>query len=132
MSVGLLIITHNGVGQVLTQTALDMLETRPMELTTLEVDLNCDIDKIENRATQALEKCDQGQGVLILTDIFGSTPSNVASLLLKKHQACAVSGLNLPMLIRVLNYPNLDLQQLAEKALTGAKDGIISWGKAEQ
>jgi len=130
MSVGLLIITHNGVGRILTRTAFEMLEDRPIEPTTLEVDLNCDIDKIEDKATEALMKCDQGQGVLILTDIFGSTPSNVASLLLKKYWACAVSGLNLPMLIRILNYPDLNLQELAEKALSGARDGIISWGKA--
>ncbi len=129
MSVGLLIITHNDVGRILINTAFDMLEARPIETTLLEVDLNCDIDKIEDKATVALKKCDLGHGVLILTDIFGSTPSNVASLLLKKHWACAVSGLNLPMLIRILNYPDLSLHDLAEKALSGAKDGIIHWGK---
>ncbi len=132
MSVGLLIITHKGIGNVLTQAAFDMLDTRPIEPTILEIDLSCDIDKIESKATQALIQCDQGDGVLILTDIFGSTPSNIATALLKKHRASAVSGLNLPMLIRVLNYSDMDLPQLTAKALSGAKDGIISWGKFDQ
>lgn len=127
MSVGLLIITHNGIGQILVQTAYDMLEAKPMDIITLEVDMNCDIDKTVQLATASIKECNQGNGVLILTDIFGSTPSNIVSLLLPDHRACAVSGLNLPMLIRVLNYPDLTLDQLAEKATSGGKDGIIYW-----
>jgi len=129
MSVGIMIITHSGVGNILLQTAFDMLQARPLQPVIIEVDMSCEIDRTVEKAEQAFSRCQQGDGVLILTDIFGSTPSNIASVLLEKHQARAVSGLNLPMLIRVLNYSDLALDQLAEKAHSGGIDGILHWTK---
>jgi len=63
--------------------------------------------------------------VLILTDLYGSTPSNIANRLIDTHNARAISGANLPMLLRILNYPDMDLEALCDKAADGARDGIV-------
>ena len=76
-------------------------------------------------AKQAAEKLDSGDGVLVLTDMYGATPSNIACRLRKLHDVRVVAGLNLPMLIRVLNYPGLDLDELMHKALSGGRDGVL-------
>ncbi|MBW3546289.1 MAG: hypothetical protein KY428_11955, partial [Bacteroidetes bacterium] len=55
---------------------------------------------------------DSGDGVLVLTDAFGSTPSNIAMRLSRQSGVTVVSGLNLPMLLRVMNYPQLSLEEL--------------------
>jgi len=69
--------------------------------------------------------------VLVLTDLYGSTPSNIAQKLIAQRNVHVVSGLNLSMLIRILNYPQLPLLELSEKAVSGGKDGI-SWIRSEQ
>ena len=68
---------------------------------------------------------DDGDGVLVLTDLYGSTPSNIAASLLGTGAVQVVAGLNLPMLIRVLNYPAEDLPALADKAVSGGNRGIL-------
>ena len=72
-----------------------------------------------------IEQLDQGDGVLILTDMYGSTPGNIACALGQNNRVAVVAGLNLPMLVRVLNYPQLDLHTLAEKAESGGRIGIV-------
>ncbi|CAK0770012.1 hypothetical protein CCP3SC15_4060003 [Gammaproteobacteria bacterium] len=67
---------------------------------------------------------DQGDGVLVLTDMYGSTPSNIACRL-DSEKVRIVAGVNLPMLIRVLNYSYLSLEDLTNKAISGGRDGII-------
>jgi PTS system ascorbate-specific IIA component len=75
-----------------------------------------------------VEQLDQGDGVLVLTDIYGSTPSNIASHLSSRPGVQVVAGLNLPMLLRVLNYARLDLATLAEKAVSGGREGVVYFG----
>lgn len=125
MSVGLLIITHNGIGTELLKTARIMLGTCPLAVQALEVDEHCDPDRTTDQAMRAILEVDSGNGVLILTDIYGSTPSNIAARLSKRKNIVLVAGVNLPMLIRVLNYPRLNLQELVYKALSGGKDGVL-------
>ncbi|HEX5638048.1 MAG TPA: PTS fructose transporter subunit IIA, partial [Gammaproteobacteria bacterium] len=78
----------------------------------------------------AITKLDQGDGVLLLTDIFGGTPCNISQALHKLaldhgNKIRLVAGVNLPMLVRVLNYVDLDLNELARKAASGGRDGIV-------
>ena len=84
------------------------------------------LDIILERASALIHEVNQGQGVLILTDIFGATPCNIGLSLgaLGVHLRC-VSGLNLPMLLRVLNYADKPLDELAEVAASGGKGGIL-------
>lgn len=125
MSVGLLIISHDGIGPALLGTATFMLNECPLQTKLLAASRDCDPDELATNAMEQLELLDTGDGILILTDLYGSTPSNIARHLIKQGNVRIISGLNLSMLIRVLNYPQLDLEQLAQKALSGGKDGII-------
>lgn len=125
MSVGLLIITHNNIGQQLLNTAMAMLETCPLQTKHFAIHNDCNLEDTITEATRRVDTLDTGDGVLILTDMYGSTPSNIANHLSKKYNVKVISGVNLPMLIRALNYPRLNLEQLAEKARSGGHDGIM-------
>jgi len=74
----------------------------------------------------AISSSSQVDGVLLLTDIYGATPSNIAMRFQDDEaKVMVVSGINLPMLVRVLNYPDLNINQLQEKALSGGRDGVF-------
>ena len=66
-----------------------------------------------------------GSGVLVLTDLYGATPCNIASSLLKHPDVRLISGVNLAMVLRILNYSTLSLDEMAAKAIEGGKDGVI-------
>lgn len=126
MSVGLLLITHNELGSALMETATKMLGHCPLIVETLAVMLDSEPDLLQQQASDMLRDLDQGDGVLVLSDMYGSTPCNIACRLKRLERINVVTGINLPMLVRVLNYPHLDLSQLTAKALSGGCDGIIS------
>lgn len=123
---GVLIIAHNHLGEQLLETATDMLNRRPSQVRTLDVFQDDDPVELLGRARRLLHELDQGAGVLVLTDMYGSTPSNIAHRLGDQHHKVRViSGINLPMLIRALNYADLPLDDLAQKALSGGREGIL-------
>lgn len=124
MSVSVLIISHDGIGAALLGTATFMLNDCPLHTRLLTASRDCDPEELLADAVEEIRILDEGDGVLILTDLYGSTPSNIARTISTNNNVCAVSGLNLSMLIRVLNYPDLALDQLVEKAISGARDGI--------
>ncbi len=126
MSVGILLITHSGIGGALLNVASGTFGCLPLEISQLSVSRDPDPDLLITKAGYLVRKLDAGNGVLVLTDMFGSTPSNVAQGLQQQGFAIrVVTGLNLPMLFRVLNYPHLELSQLAKKAVSGGKEGIF-------
>lgn len=127
MSVGLLLITHNDLGSALLETATKMLGRCPLLAETLAVTERTDPDLLRAQSRRMLEDLHRGgQGVLVLTDMFGSTPANIAAGLHREGTVAVVAGVNLPMLVRVLNYSQLELQALIEKALSGGREGVIS------
>jgi len=63
--------------------------------------------------------------VLVMTDLYGSTPSNIATRLTETHNVLVVSGVSVPMLLRVLNYPDSSLGKLGEIAVSGARNGVV-------
>ncbi|MEJ2620070.1 MAG: PTS sugar transporter subunit IIA [Candidatus Thiodiazotropha sp.] len=124
MTIGLLLITHSRIGDALLETVKKMFEDLSLPIRTLSVSTECNPDQIKPEARQLVEKLDRGDGVLVFTDMYGSTPSNIAYSLAERGRVNVVSGLNLPMLIRTLNYPDLDLKSLTEKAVSGGREGI--------
>jgi PTS system ascorbate-specific IIA component len=124
MSVGLLIITHGDIGRSLLDTAVVVMGNCPMQVRTLGIPMASDPEQQQERAQQYIQELEQGDGVLILTDLYGSTPSNIACRL-RTEQVAVITGLNLPMLIRVFNYPVLDLYDLADKAMGGGREGVV-------
>lgn len=123
--VGLLIITHNNVGGALFDAATSVLGTCPLPFEVLPVSQNCDPEERFAKANKYLTKLAQpGDGVLVLTDMYGSTPSNIATRL-AADKVTIITGMNLPMLVRVMNYPDLSLSKLAHKAVSGGQTGVI-------
>ena len=122
--VGLLIITHNNVGGALFDAALSVLGSCPLPFEILPVSQNCDPEERLQKAQGHLERLNTGDGVLVVTDMFGSTPSNIATKLAADN-VTIITGLNLPMLIRIMNYPDLSLEKLANKAVSGGQTGVI-------
>jgi len=122
----LLIISHNRIGAEMLDTAIAMLGSCPMPAVVLSVSTQDDPDILLPRAREMLAALDQSDGAIILTDMFGSTPANIARALQRENgQVDVVAGLNLPMLVRLLNYPALTRRQLVDKALSGAHEGIF-------
>lgn len=125
MTVGVLLVTHGSIGKDLLATTVATLGICPLGTAALSVRAEDDPDLLGQRAAALVAKIDQGDGVLVLTDIYGSTPSNIAYRLLRPMGIRVVSGVNLPMMLRVMNYPQLNLDALAEKAISGGRDGIM-------
>lgn len=126
MSVGLLVITHERIASAIVDTAIHMLGASPLPVKVLTAAGDCDPEALLAEARAGIEALDCGDGVLVFTDIYGSTPSNVACSLVDGRRVLAVSGMNLPMLVRVMNYPQLPLTELAEKAVSGGRDGVFA------
>ncbi|MCW8901093.1 MAG: PTS fructose transporter subunit IIA [Gammaproteobacteria bacterium] len=122
--VGLLIITHNNVGGAIFDAAISVLGSCPLPFEILAVSQNCDPEERLKKARAYLKKLNQADGVLVITDMFGSTPSNIATKL-ASDDVTIITGLNLPMLIRIMNYPDLSLEKLANKAVSGGQTGVI-------
>lgn len=132
MTVGILLICHNDIGGQLIETATDMLEHLPTRLEHLDVRQDDDPIDLLNAARRRVADLDRGEGVLVMTDMFGSTPSNIAHRLLDRHEVQVLSGVNLPMLVRALNYPRLTLDEMTAKACSGGRDGIILEGTSDR
>lgn len=125
MSVGILLITHNHIGKALLDTALTNLHRNDKPAQVVPISFDCDLDRSLSECQQCIKDADQGDGVLLLTDMFGATPSNIAQKLSDESKVRVVAGLNLPMLMRVLNYADQDLEVLVEKAISGGKEGVF-------
>ena len=125
MTVGVLIVTHNGIGKSLLDSALSITGGSPLPVKTLGVANGSDPERLKIDATTLSTELDDGEGVLVLTDMYGSTPANIATSLYQKGRVAVVAGINLPMLLKVFNYAGLDLEGIKEKALAGARACII-------
>lgn len=123
--VSLLVITHNNVGGALFDAAISVLGSCPLPYKILPVSQNCDPEERYQKALSYLEKLEQSDGVLVITDMYGSTPSNIATKLASDN-ITIVTGVNLPMLVRVMNYPKLSLDKLAHKAVSAGQTGVIT------
>ena len=124
--IGLLIVAHGTLGESLVHCASHGVGKRPLYLRQLGVTVHDDPDAILPQGLDLIRFLDQGRGVLVMTDIFGATPSNIACRLLEAGRVEGVSGVNLPMLVRALTYRELSMSELIEKAMAGGREGIIS------
>jgi PTS system mannose-specific IIA component len=123
--IGILIVTHGEIGRSLLDSASQILGSRPQQTSTLSVWRQDDPDDLVLRARELMEQIDAGDGLLILTDIFGATPGNVVSKLLDDGRVEGVSGVSLPMLLRVLTGRNGSLAAAVQRALSGGAEGLV-------
>ena len=126
MSVGVLLMTHEAVGKALISAAHHVMPRLPLRVDAVEVPPHADPDVMRTLTVHHARELDEGGGVLILADLYGATPCNIGLSLgsLGVHLRC-VSGLNLPMLLRVLNYAEQPLDELAQIAASGGRGGIF-------
>jgi len=124
--IGLLLITHATYGESLIQCVCHVLNKRPPQIAQLGVSLQDDPLDLLPLARGLLKLVDSGDGVLILTDLYGATPSNIATKLLDPGHIEAVTGVNLPMLLRALTYRDKDMATLISRAVSGGRDGVLN------
>ncbi len=123
--ISLLIVAHGNLGESLIQCAAYVLDQRPEALEHLDLTACDDTDDILEQASELVQELDKGDGVLILTDVYGATPCNTVRKLIESDRVEAVSGVNLPMLLKALTYRNQDMATLVSKAVTGGQAGIF-------
>jgi len=119
-------MTHPAIGSALIATATAILGRLPLAAEAFEIPFDADPDTLLPRASAALRKVDGGAGVLILSDLYGATPANLAARLAQLGTPTRqLSGVNLPMLLRSMNYPELPLAELCLVAAAGGRNGVI-------
>ena len=123
--IGVLLVTHGDIGAAMLASANQILGGATKQVATLSVWRQDDPDDLVLRARELLEEIDGGDGVLVLTDIFGATPGNVVSRLLNDNRIEGVSGVSLPMLLRVLTSRNGSLSGAVKRALSGGSEGVV-------
>jgi mannose PTS system EIIA component len=126
--IGVLLVTHGSIGESLFTSASQILGVAPQQVATLSVWRQDDPDDLVLRARELLDGLDAGDGVLVLTDIFGATPGNVIARLLDDGHIEGVSGLSLPMLLRVLTSRGAapsTLSAAVQRALSGGTEGLV-------
>ena len=123
--IGILIISHGSFGEMLVHSASHVLGKRPPQVRQMGVALHDDPDKILPQAKALLREVDTGDGVLVLTDMLGATPSNIATRLLEAGRVEGLAGASLPMLIRALTYRDEPLAAVVEKATSGGHEGVV-------
>jgi PTS system mannose-specific IIA component len=123
--VGILIVAHGAFGESLIHSASHVLGKRPLYLRQLGVTVHDEPDAILPVARDLIRFLDQGAGVLVLTDLYGATPSNIGARLLEPGRVEGVAGVSLPMLIKSLSYREEPLAQVVNRALGGAIEGVV-------
>ena len=126
MACGILLVTHPGIGASILAIATALMRHLPLQAEAFEVPLDADLETLLPQASSALRRVDSGEGVLVLTDLYGASPSNLAGQLARLGTPVRrVSALSLPMLLRVMNYPEQGLDQLPATAAAGTRNGAI-------
>ena len=124
--IGILLITHGTLGESLVQNVCHVLNKRPPLLAQLGVAAQDDPLDILPLARILVNEVDEGDGVLILSDILGATPANLTLKLLDPGRIEGVTGVSLPMILRALTYRKNEMKILVQKAVSGGRDGVIS------
>jgi len=127
--VGVLIVAHGTFGEALIRCATHVLGKRPLGVAQLGVTMSDDPDALLPRAQSLVAEVDKGDGVLVLSDILGATPANLATRLVKPGRVEGLAGVSLPMLIRALTYRDQPLAAVVGKAFSGGVEGVARLGK---
>ncbi|PIE71633.1 MAG: PTS fructose transporter subunit IIA [Deltaproteobacteria bacterium] len=112
--IGILVVTHGGLGKSLIETAKLILGTMPENVKPVCIDLTSSVDDLHARLASEIKHINTGHGVLLLTDMFGGTPSNLSYSLLDEGKVEVISGVNLPVLLKAISkQQDTDLTQVA-------------------
>jgi PTS system mannose-specific IIA component len=123
--IGILIVTHNRLGEALIEAAEFIIGGRSQALESVSIDLNQSAESLRKKIADGIKKVDKKDGVLILTDMFGGTPSNLSYSFLEEGRIEVLSGVNLPVLIQAVNArEKLDLAKLGSNLENFGKKSI--------
>src|SRR5512135_2253554 len=121
--IGILIIAHGTLGESLIHCASHVFGSRQPQLMQLGVTVHDDPAALLPQAQELVRSLDEGSGVLVLSDIYGATPCNIACRLIEPGKVDVVSGVNVPMLVRAITYRNESLESLVNKVISGGREG---------
>ncbi len=131
--VGILIITHAPLGQAFLATLEHVYKQVPEAVLALDVQADENVNQVAERAMQAVDTLNSGDGVLVLTDMCGATPANCAVRLIDQHPHTElIYGVSLPTLLRAVNYRQLPLAELAQKAIEGGQRGLFAYERPHE
>jgi len=132
---GIIIVAHTPVASAMYGFAEHIFGKSPERVRAIDIPPHEDTKTSFERVLQAANEVDGGNGVLVLTDVMGATPANVASKLESlgplsglNAPVIVLAGLNLPMLMRCISHRGESLEELAKKALAGGQQGILRLG----
>ncbi len=123
--IGIMLVAHGGIAESLMSCAAHMLGQQPEQCVALPIDSHDDFSKMIPRIKTCIDALNQGHGVIILTDVMGGTPCNTMQQFVVPDQVEVIAGMNVPMLIRTLNYRDQTLQFVVKKAISGGIDGVL-------
>ena len=127
--IGILIVAHGSLGESMIHCVTHVLGKSPPQLQYFAVGTDDDPADMLPFAQLAVEKLNTGDGVIVLSDMYGASPCNLVTKLLAPTHVEGVAGVNLPMLVRVLNYRDKPIKVCVEKALSGGRDGVVHFTK---
>lgn len=116
---------HEPLANAFMATASHMFEGRQERIEAIDVKADQDLNDVNQMASQAIARLDDGSGVLVLTDVLGGTPSNCCHRLTTRGRIEVIAGVSLPMLLRAITYRQNNLEMVVEKALSGGKSGAV-------
>ena len=124
MSVGIVIVTHGSTGSSLLEEAGFVLGKRLVDIPVVAFNHSADMQSGIEEIRSSIQQVDKGDGILVLTDLMGSSPSNLVNEILEDNHAVMVTGINLGMLIRVCNYRKANLERLTRIAVDGGRNAV--------
>ena len=127
--IGILIIAHGGFGESLLECAKHVIGNEPRQVAYLAVTNHDDPDHLLPVAQNLVAKLNEGDGVLVLSDMYGATPCNIVSKLLIPGVVEGVAGVNMPMIVRTMTYRHESLMALVEKAVAGGREGVVHFSR---
>ena len=124
MTVGIVIVTHGNTGRALLEDAGFVLGRTLDDIRVIAFNQSNDMHTGIEAIRTTIQQVDSGGGILVLTDLMGSSPSNLVNEVLEDNHAVMVTGINLGMLIRVCNYRDANLERLTRIAVEGGKNAV--------
>jgi mannose PTS system EIIA component len=123
--VGILLLTHAPLGQAFITAVAHVFRGPTERFEAIDVAADEDTHAVNMRAKEAIERLDDGDGVLVITDIKGGTPANCCGSLASAGRVEVIAGISLPMLLRAITYRRDTLDVVVEMALAGAQNGAV-------
>jgi len=123
--VGILLMTHAPLGQAFIAACAHVFRGPTELLEAIAVIADQDLGQVQQLAAAAIKRLDDGDGVLVMTDVKGGTPSNCCDRLADAGRVEVIAGISLPMLLRAITYRRDTLDVVVEMALAGAQSGAV-------